>query len=49
MDEKVFNDILENFKNACFNDIKILSGLMASEDLNSFLDECFKKLYKSSN
>lgn len=45
MDEKVFNDILQNFKNALFNDMKILSGLMDSDSLDVFLNECFDKLY----
>lgn len=47
MDEKVFADILNNFKSALFNDMKILSGLMSPCDLNDFVKECASKLYKS--
>lgn len=47
MDEKVFSDILNNFKGALFNDMKILTGLMDSNQLREFIDESFNKLYKS--
>lgn len=47
MDEKVFSDILNNFKGALFNDMKILTGLMDSDQLRTFIDESFNKLYKS--
>lgn len=47
MDEKVFSDILNNFKGALFNDMKILSGLMDSDQLKDFIMESFDKLYKS--
>lgn len=46
MDSKVFEDIKTNFKNAFFSDIKILSGLMDSEELNEYIQECLSKLYK---
>lgn len=48
MDEKVYNDIVSNFKNAAFNDLKILSGLLSPDDLEFFVKESISKLYKSN-